>query len=348
MSFFSGLFGKKADNKTTQGTEVKTDQTTSPDIQTEIENVSGFDALKITLSNSGAIFTRAECQMNLESSLKLEATTKGGILKGFFRSFSTGTFFLNKVFVADGTGSGTATLFSIIPGNILHIKVQPGDMWCIHHGSFLACSENITVETGMSFHQTLTGNGTFYTRVSNKTEFPGNLWLTAYGGILKRDLDNEGSNFRLHGGLFLATKTPVYDKMKISLASSIFSTIAGGQGIMMDFTGYVSQKPVVETHLPNEPEKVGGDGTPVDIDIHESDGLSPGMLYYQTGNIDEFLNFIAGAMESRLPARSSGVSFSLGDAASAVADQAGGARRNRTRRVHAKKPRTYRKYYVKV
>ena len=221
-------------------------------------------------------------------------------------------------------------------------------MWCIHHGSFLACSENITVETGMSFHQTLTGNGTFYTRVSNKTEFPGNLWLTAYGGILKRDLDNEGSNFRLHGGLFLATKTPVYDKMKISLASSIFSTIAGGQGIMMDFTGYVSQKPVVETHLPNEPEKVGGDGTPVDIDIHESDGLSPGMLYYQTGNIDEFLNFIAGAMESRLPARSSGVSFSLGDAASAVADQAGGARRNRTRRVHAKKPRTYRKYYVKV
>jgi hypothetical protein len=109
----------------------------------------------------------------------------------------------------------------------------------------------------------------------------------------------------------------------------------------------VLENQVVETPLDettNAPKKVGG--TQIDVDIHETDGLSDGILFYQTGNIDEFLNFIANSVA----VKTSNVEFALDEAADILGDQSGGGKnkRNRTRRANAKRPRTMRKYVVKV
>jgi uncharacterized protein (AIM24 family) len=280
MYRFLEYFGvnKKKENANTSIVPVHSDQSKSEDIRHNIVNVSGFDVLEITLSHKGAIYTRAECQMNLENTLELYATVGDkGIMHGIFRSFSTGTFFLNRVSVKPNETTGKLTIFSIIPGNIQAIRISPGDTWCIHHSALIACSENITITTGMSFHQTVTGNGTFYSRAKNESPFPGIIWLVAYGGIVKRDLNTEGSNFRLHSGLFLATKSTVYETMSVELASTIFSTIAGGQGIMMNFEGYKSKKG-------------GAHDTKSD---KEPNGNNDDYLYYQTGNLDEFFNLIS-------------------------------------------------------
>jgi len=55
-------------------------------------------------------------------------------------------------------------------------------------------------------------------------------------------------------------KQSSYGKLHVGLSSSVFSTIAGGLGIVMDFSGVQGEKDDV--------------------------------LYLQTGNLDEFLSFI--------------------------------------------------------
>jgi len=253
---------KKDDKKEIKGKEdiqydpVEKDDTT---LQYKITEVSGFDQLDITLEGDGSIYTRAEAQMVMDKSLSIAATIGGkGIFKGLYRSFSTGTFFINKISPIDG-GKGNVSLFSFIPGKIQEIVIEPGDSWCIHNNAFLACSENITLMTGISFQTTFTGNGAFYTKVVNESAKKGILWLIAYGGVQKRSL-NAANNYYVHSGLFLAMKQSAYQDLQIGLSSSIFSTIAGGLGIVMDFS------------------KVKGG--------------SEDFLYLQTGNLDEFLSFI--------------------------------------------------------
>ena len=336
MSGISGIFNffvpknqesEKKDSTITT-TPVETDQSNSDDIRHKIVNVSGFDTLEITLSNSGNIYTRAECQMNLENTLELYANVGGeGVVKGVFRSFSTGTFFLNNVRVKEGGTTGKVTIFSIVPGNIQAIHIQPEDTWCIHHSAFLACSTNISIETGISFHQTVTGNGTFYSRATNNSKFPGIIWLVSYGGVIKRDLKTEGSNFRLHSGLFLATKTDVYEKMSIEFASTIFSSIAGGQGIMMNFSQYgmkggTNKGETVQSGPDNSEQAMNDDG----------------VLYYQTGNIDEFLFLISDVVSNAIEVQSQTNAF-LDNFTNGDNFSNGGTRR-KTRRLKKRNRRT--------
>lgn len=232
---------------------------TDKSLQYKITEVSGFDQLDITLEGGGGIYTRAEAQMIMDKSLAITATIGGkGIIKGLYRSFSTGTFFINKINPIEG-GKGNVSLFSFIPGKIQDLVLKPNDSWCVHNNAFLACSENITVMTGVSFQTTFTGNGAFYTKITNESEKDGVVWLIAYGGVQKRAITDK-NDFYVHSGLFLAMKQSHYEKLDVGLSSSVFSTIAGGLGIVMDFS------------------KV--QGGPEDF------------LYLQTGNLDEFLSFI--------------------------------------------------------
>ena len=313
-------------------------------ITSNINNVSGFDHLEIELRGKSAIYTRAECQLIIDNNLTIKATLGGkGIVSGLVRSFSTGTFFINKIFlkeneditggdkqfnnvenlqkdvnqsstelsknfpteepltsepltskpltsssvstplesssvstplesspvaepvaepVAAPISSGKLSIYSIIPGNIKEIVLKPNDSWCVHHSSFLACTENITVSTGLSFSTTLTGNGIFYTKIKNESEKNGIVWLTAYGGIVEKKI-KEHNAFKVHSGLFLAMTESVYNNVKTTFATSIFSSIAGGQGIVMDFSETV----------------------PTENDI----------LYLQSGNLDEFIELASSA-----------------------------------------------------
>jgi uncharacterized protein (TIGR00266 family) len=253
---------KKNDKKIIGNTNIGYDPTVDADksLQYKITEVSGFDQLDITLEGDGGIYTRAEAQMIMDKTLSVTATIGGkGIIKGLYRSFSTGTFFINKIKPENSDVSGNVSLFSFIPGKIQDIVLKPGDSWCIHNNAFLACSENITVMTGVSFQTTFTGNGAFYTKITNESGKDGIVWLIAYGGVQKRSIANN-NNFYVHSGLFLAMKQSNYEKLQVGLSSTVFSTIAGGLGIVMDFSGV--------------------------------QGGEDDVLYLQTGNLDEFLSFI--------------------------------------------------------
>lgn len=297
-------FGTKNNATTNGNVAIAYDPTQGREIQSVITNVSGFDQLDIQLSGQGAIYTRAECQLIMDKSLSVFATIGGkGIAKALYRSFASGTFFLNRITPIDN-GSGKLSIFSFIPGNIQKLDINIGEEWCIHHSAFLACTENITIETGVSFATTLTGNGTFYTKIKNVSQKLGTVWLVAYGGIAERKL-NENKNFIVHSGLFLAVRRPVYDKLKIGLASTIFSSIAGGQGIVMDFS--------------------------------QTEPSNADVLYLQTGNLDEFLSFISNAVMNKEMHADMAESVVSGVIDGVAAANKGGKRH--TRKIHKRIPK---------
>ena len=293
MSFFSGLFNTVTGKSSTARDISKITGTITPN--------SGFDQLDIIIYPGETIRTRAECQIIIDNNLKIEADTGGdGAASGLWQSMSTGTFFMNKISYmqsdassspvpAESTEEGTdkqeetekqestdqkeikggaaeqgvLSIFSILPGKIKEIVIKPKTVWCIHHSTFLACTENITVSSGLSLSTEITGNGLFYTKAENSSETDGRIWLTAYGGVIERPLKDK-RNFLVHSGLFLAIPNSVYEKISIKRAGSIFTSIAGGEGIMMDFSQ-------------------------TDTDD---------IVYLQSGNVNAFLDFISSSVNS--------------------------------------------------
>lgn len=155
------------------------------------------------------------------------------------------------------------SIFSIIPGKIQALVLNVNDEWCLHHRAFLACSENITIETAVSFKLDIQGNGTHVTKVRNQSNQPGLVWMISYGGIMDKSLESS-NQFVIHSGLFLATKSANYHKAHIRYMGNLFESISGGEMIMMDFS---------------KTEPAPGD-----------------KLYIQTGNIDEYIHFMTKSM----------------------------------------------------
>jgi uncharacterized protein (AIM24 family) len=333
-------------------------------ISANIKNVSGFDHLEIEIKDGAAIYTRAECQLIIDNSLEMKASVGGkGIFSGFVRSLSTGTFFMNKISVANANtskpltffggrrtlneanevtanrvaplpnevaplpnevapnevapkevtpnevtpnevttnevtppNSGIVSIYSIIPGNIQQLDLKPGDEWCVHNSCFICSTENITVTSGISFSTFFTGNGLLFTTIRNDSNKNGMVWLSAYGGIIEKKL-TEKKEFKVHSGLFLAMPKTIYNNVKTTLASSIISTIANGQGIFMDFSQTV----------------------PTDNDI----------LYLQSGNLDDFLNMVSPPSYSFSYNSDSGAAPDMGDTGG---DTSGGYKRRITKK----------------
>lgn len=201
-------------------------------------------------------------------------SVKGGVEKpkGFFSFFKggndvsdseDGSEYEDDDEIAPQEDSGNLSIYSILPGNIMSIVLNIGDEWCIHHNAFLACTENITVETALSFKLSVTKNGTFYTKVRNESNQPGMVWLVSYGGINLQSLGVK-NNFKIHSGLFLAVKSHIYEQMRIKYASNLYQNMVGGELIMLDFS---------ETRSTMNDE-----------------------LFMQSGNIDEFMFMLTNSV----------------------------------------------------
>ena len=159
----------------------------------------------------------------------------------------TGTLVQNKIAPRAATDRGNVTLYTFLPGNIQELTVTGDDVWAIHHACYLASTDNVLVESNVSFAGFMSGNGLVYSKVrlADPTRGDGKVWLFAYGGVRTRPLDTA---FRAHAGLFLAMKEPLYLTTAPTLASShLASSAFSGMGILMSF----QETPDEVVHLQN-------------------------------------------------------------------------------------------------
>jgi uncharacterized protein (AIM24 family) len=141
--------------------------------------------------------------------------------------------------------SRSVTFASSTPGDVLHLRMRPGERWTISRDSYLAGSPNVTVsgrlnwrgafEVGQEEGLVLPSLECAAT-VSGGPDAGGCAWLASYGRFKRHEL-LAGQTLLVDNGLFLACSSSGSPYKVTRLGKSWTSSLLGGEGLGMQFDG---------------------------------------------------------------------------------------------------------------
>ena len=156
----------------------------------------------------------------------------GGLFGGIRRMVSGESFFVNT-FTAE-RGGGWVSLAPPAPGDIGAFNLRPGRNLFIQSGSFLACTENIELDSKFQgFRGFFGGEGLFFLR-AHTDRGQGAVYYNSYGAI-KQVPVTPGRELVVDTGHLVAFSDDV--EYSIGKVGGIRSLIAGGEGLVMKFRG---------------------------------------------------------------------------------------------------------------
>lgn len=185
---------------------------------------------EINLEQGETCTTEAGAMIAMSPNLNIETSThkKGrrGLVKALKRLFAGESFFMNHY-----TASGQAKLYlaPTLSGDIFEHHLS-GDKIIIQSGSFLACSQQINLNTGwQGFQSIFSGESLFWLEASGQ----GQVLVTAFGSIYCVEVED---SYIVDTGHIVAFEESL--KFTLSKAgSSWWHSIAGGEGIVCRFKG---------------------------------------------------------------------------------------------------------------
>jgi len=224
----------------------------------KIEKVDGFDVLKVKIENDDSIYVKYDGQMVIDNSLKMEAVTgsKKGFFSGLWASASTGSVFINRIFLDpnrdtnnSNSVSGNIHISGIFPGTITEIDINYDKPWLIASHCFLACTGDVEITTraNLNIVKLVAGVNLFFTELKVPEGKTGKAWVTSFGGTYEKEVNESTRNFRINPGLFMAAEREVADGLKTIGSGSLGAIFATGQFLMMDFSQCPSGKVYLQT-----------------------------------------------------------------------------------------------------
>jgi len=159
----------------------------------DIKNVSGFDILNFSLAPGSTLITNQETMTYMDGGLVTEAQLgQGGIWSGIRRGLAGSSVLQNMV--SNPTASvRKITLSPLLQGSIVQIDIKAGESWRFADKSFLACTPNLTVSGNLNifrnFRLMFVGENVTYTTVKADQGSEGTVWICAYGGLVRHDMD---------------------------------------------------------------------------------------------------------------------------------------------------------------
>jgi uncharacterized protein (TIGR00266 family) len=223
-------------------------------MQTEILFGTSFSLARLTLAPGEQVRAEAGALVSMDASMKVETGTTGGLFKSLKRSVMGGESLFMNTFTADQDGS-ELTLAPALPGSIEVLHLQGTDMM-VQSGSYLASEIGIDVDTKWGGARSFFGGeGLFLLKCTGH----GTLVISSYGAIYKVSLQ-QGRIYTVDTGHIVAfDSTLTYNIRKVG---SWKSTIFGGEGLVVDFSGtgdvYVqtrSQQAFLGWLIPNLPSQ---------------------------------------------------------------------------------------------
>lgn len=228
--------GKKRTNKNGKP-KVGGDSTA---LKMQIVGAPGSNYLLIDLYPGQTILTSPGSLIYLRGDVEKGVVEVGGIGKAFARALGGQDLVLTK-YRGNGNGNGgRIALGAALPGDIIAIDLAPHHEIIVSRGSFLCCTEGLEV-TATTRAQGILGVGQqegFILPVIRAGESGGRVWLCAYGTFERIDLEvNEVAV--LDNGTFLACPASLNYQV-VRLGKTLLSSLAGGEGLGMQFTGPAS------------------------------------------------------------------------------------------------------------
>jgi uncharacterized protein (TIGR00266 family) len=189
----------------------------------------------LNLEQGESVRAEAGAMVSMSGTIKLQAgLNTGGGGGGFFSALKRSVLGGESLFVSQlvaESGPGEVTLAPAVPGDILALTLS-GTPVLGERGSFLASGPGVEMDTKWGGMKSLLGGeGLFYLRFTGA----GHLLLSSFGAIHRRVLA-PGEKYVVDTGHIVAfEETMPYAIKKAS--QGWFSTIASGEGLVMEFTG---------------------------------------------------------------------------------------------------------------
>ena len=198
-------------------------------------NSPSFASVVIYLAKGQSVFCNYGSLNYMDSSIDISTRTNG-FFSGLIRSFFTTTSMFLTYYTGVADKESIVSFSSFIPGDIIAMKVKPGEKYIVSQHGFLAASANIKVDTTSKFKNIFVGGDLFLNEIScdSKTTEDGIVWISAYGGFDKITV-KAGESVKVDRGLFAFAKKE-YD-FTVSTIGNIKSYILSGSTMMMEFKG---------------------------------------------------------------------------------------------------------------
>jgi uncharacterized protein (TIGR00266 family) len=130
------------------------------------------------------------------------------------------------------TGPGELLLAPPAIGDITIIKLGGQEQWSVGKDAFLACTQGIVTEyKSQGFGKALfSGEGMFVYKISGQ----GIMWVTSFGAIIRKDLQNNEKYIIDNGHLVAWNCKYVLERVA---SGGIISNMSSGEGLVCKFTG---------------------------------------------------------------------------------------------------------------
>lgn len=190
----------------------------------------GATAAEITLKPGQKITTEGGSMIAMSKGLTMTTSTQqkksGGLMKGIKRMISGENYFLNHY---EASEEGKVWLGTTLIGDMLAHQLH-GNTLIIQGGSFVACSENITIDLSwQGFKNLFSKESLFWIKASGN----GTIIFNSYGAIYPIEIDGEHI---VDTGHIVAFE----ESLNFSLSKagkSWISSILGGEGLVCKFQG---------------------------------------------------------------------------------------------------------------
>lgn len=187
-----------------------------------------YAVARVSLAKGETIRGESGAMVSMDAAITIQTQATGGIFKSLGRSLLGGESFFQNTFTAEADGE---ILFAPkLPGDIMNMELNGQDL-ILQSGSYLASSTAITVDSKWGGSRTFFGGeGLFMLRCSGS----GLLIVSSFGAIHKTSLA-AGRRYTIDTGHIVAFDAQMpYSVRKVG---SWKSTIFGGEGLVVDFTG---------------------------------------------------------------------------------------------------------------
>jgi len=198
-------------------------------VKTEIQYGPAFAAATVTLDQGEGIKAEAGAMLAMSSTITIETSTQGGIVKGLRRAVLGQESFFMNTFTAQAPAS-QIHLAPSLPGDLVAWTLQ-GQSLFVQSGSYVASAIGVDVDTSWGGARTFfSREGLFVLKVGGH----GDVILSSYGALHTVELQ-PGQTLTVDTGHMVAWSDTVnYSVRKVG---GWKSTFLSGEGLVCDLTG---------------------------------------------------------------------------------------------------------------
>jgi uncharacterized protein (TIGR00266 family) len=201
-------------------------------MQVQLRHDPSFTVARCVLAPNEPMQVEGGAMLAHSAGVVLEAKAQGGIMAGLKRSVLGGGSFFVTTFTAPPQG-GWVDVAGVLPGDTVSIEVTPDRPFYLRHGSWIANSQGVQIDTqwgGMA--NLFGGEGAFGFRASGQ----GEALVSIYGAVDIIDLE-AGEQVTIDTGHVVAYELSIQFQMRRAVQGRSIQSLKSGEGWVFDFAG---------------------------------------------------------------------------------------------------------------